>query len=532
MTTTLDSPVIYGHEAPRLFTAPLRPLTPETSAGYAAIDFATQVMKVRLLPWQRWWLIHVLELKPNGQFRFSVVLTLVARQNGKTWLLRTIVLWFLYVRSRKLNYPGLIVSAAQDLRIAREFWLANVDVAQTSPEMSSEIINVRYANGEQCLTVDSGARYMLTATTRGAGRGLSIDCLILDELREQRTRAPWAALQSTTVARPGALTLCISNQGDDESLVLNDLRSSALAETDASIGLFEWSAPEDCDPDDPQEWAKANPGLGRTITLDKLRSIRATSSDADWRTENLCQRVDTLDSAVDPSSWRACADNELTLKDHRDQITACIDVAVESGHVTLAIAAPLPHKVGLAEVVGAMAVGGAGALAYLQAREDASERFGVEIAAVWSSTDQARREMPELLRKLKPRALGWYPGGAAGVLGVEIAASHGVSVGKKRYDGTFFEHSPGVIDIIGADVSATCMTFSDIVKHRGLIHRSSPLLDEHISQCSRYETGEIGAWRFARKGQKPIDAAYAAAGAVHLARSLPRFVPPPRSRVF
>ena len=505
----MSAPTVYGHETPRLFTAPLRPLTPETSAGFAAIEFATQVMRVDLLPWQKWWLIHALELKPNGHFRFKTILTLVARQNGKTWILRTVVLWFLYVRSRRLDYPGLVVSAAQDLRIAREFWLANVDVAQTSPELAAEITNVRYANGEQCLTVDSGARYMLTATTRGAGRGLSIDCLVLDELREQRTRAPWAALKSTTLARPDSITLCISNQGDDESLVLNDLRSAALADTDPSIGLFEYSAPDDCDPDDPLEWAKANPGLGYTISLDDLRSIRATSADADWRTENLCQRVDTLDSAVDPSSWRACADDGLTLEHVREQIVAAVDVGVDSGHVSLVLAAEFDDG-----------------------------KIGLEVAGTWDSTDAARqgtadtRSLPALLARLKPRAFGWFPGSAASVLGVEIAASHGTTAGKTRYDGTFYDHSPGVVDITGANVSSACMTFADLVLHRQLVHRASPLLNDHVAQCSRYETGETGAWRFARKGHRPIDAAYAAAGAVHLARSIPRFKPAPRSRIF
>lgn len=507
MTTTLEAPTVYGHEVPRIFTPPLRPLTPETSAGFEAIQFALTVMHVRLLPWQKWYLIHALELLPNGQFRFAVILTLVARQNGKTWILRTVILWFLYVRSRRLDHPALVVSAAQDLRMAREFWLANVDVAQNSPDLEAEITNVRHANGEQCLTVDNGARYMLTATTRGAGRGLSIDMLVLDEFREQRTRAPWAALQSTTVARPGALTLCISNQGDDESIILNELRSAAIAETDRKLGLFEWSAPDDCDPDDPLEWAKANPGLGYTISIDTLRTVRASAGDANWRTENLCQRVDQLDAAIDPTSWRACRDEGLTLEAVRNQVVACVEVGIDGDHVTLALAAPLEDV-------------------------DGVERVGVEVAGVWSNAEQARRELPALLGKLRPRALGWFSGGTAGVLGVEIAAAHGKTAGKTRFDGTFYEHSPGVVDLTGMEVTSACATFADLVKHRQLVHRSSPLLDDHVAQCSRYETGEVGAWRFARRGHKPIDAAYAAAGAVHLARSLPAFVPAPRSRIF
>ena len=40
-----------------------------------------------LHPWQRWLLIHALELNPDRTFRFRTVIVEVARQNGKTTIL-------------------------------------------------------------------------------------------------------------------------------------------------------------------------------------------------------------------------------------------------------------------------------------------------------------------------------------------------------------------------------------------------------------------------------------------------------------
>lgn len=503
MTTLAPTALpLLGSTEPRIWTRPLRELTSETSAGFAAIDFARQVMRVRLLPWQEFWLIHALELNPDGTFRFSVLLTLVARQNGKTFQLKVVVLWFLYVRSLTLNHPALVLSCAQDLRTAREFWISGVDLAESVPDMNREISGIRYGAGEQCLTVSSGARFMLTSSSRSAGRGLSVDCLVMDELREQRTRAAWAALQNTTAARAGAITFGISNQGDDESVVLNELRDSALSESSPRVGIMEWSAEDGCDPDDENQWTKANPGLGRTITIEKLRTIRATSSLADWRTENLCQRVDSLNSAISPEAWRASAIEGLTLKLVRDQIVACVDVGVDCDHVTLVLAAQVGDVV------------------------------AVEVAGAWTDTDTARHELGGVLARVKPRALGWFPGGTAGVLGVEIVGSHGKSVGRPIYDGTFPDHSPGVVGMTGVEVTNACATFADLVEHRAFKHRSSSLLDAHIASASRYEQGEAGAWRFARKGQKPIDAVYAMAGAVQLARSLPAYKPPPKAAIY
>ena len=65
----------HGITTPRIFTPPLRELTPETSNGYAVIEFAEKFLHVHLFPWQKWLLIHGLELLPDGSYRFRRVVT-------------------------------------------------------------------------------------------------------------------------------------------------------------------------------------------------------------------------------------------------------------------------------------------------------------------------------------------------------------------------------------------------------------------------------------------------------------------------
>ena len=57
-----------GYAEPRIWTKPLRELTPETSLGFEVIDYAREVLHVELRPWQKWLLIHALELgaPPHG----------------------------------------------------------------------------------------------------------------------------------------------------------------------------------------------------------------------------------------------------------------------------------------------------------------------------------------------------------------------------------------------------------------------------------------------------------------------------------
>ena len=73
---------LLGSETPRIFTPPLRKLTPKTTLGFAAIEFAEDVCQVTLYPWQKWLLLHALELHPDGGFRFRTIVVLVARQQG------------------------------------------------------------------------------------------------------------------------------------------------------------------------------------------------------------------------------------------------------------------------------------------------------------------------------------------------------------------------------------------------------------------------------------------------------------------
>lgn len=505
MTAVLDpidhyrAPLI-GCAEPRLWTRPLRDLNdPGATLGHEAIAFAEKVLKVELLPWQRWWLIHALELNEDGTFRFSTILTLVSRQNGKTVLLKIVSLWFLYMGRGKL-----VLGAAQDLKIARESWQGAVDMATSVDYLAAEIPRngVRYSNGEQCLTLNNGGRYMITAATRGAGRGLSVDLLILDELREQRSTEAWAALGNTTMARPNAITVGISNQGDDQSVVLNTLRAAALAESDERLALFEWSAPDGCELDDVRAWAQANPGLGRTVTEAKLRTMMATTTPADFRTENLCQRVDVLDAAIDSSAWRACADSGVNLAGLRDQLVACVDVAPDGLHVTAAAAAMREDGTVVAEILGA-----------------------------WESTDAARAALGPLFEQLRPRAAGWYPSGPAAVLGVELRAMHGVSIGKWDVTQTeLLEYAPGLVELAGEDPPAACMTLADLVTGHRFLHPDDPLLNAHVGGSQRLRMGD--KWRFVRRGVGHVDASYAVAGAAYLARRLPAARTRVKSRIF
>jgi phage terminase large subunit-like protein len=278
---------LLGSTTPRIFTPPLiagRPgpcgcgcaLTPKTSLGFSCADFAEEVLGFELIPWQRWLLIHALELRPDGRFRFRTVLVLVARQNGKTTLVEVKNLWKMFV----LRVP-LVIGTAQNLDVSEESWDKAVEIVESIPELFAEVPRdggVVRVNGKKSLKLIHGSRWKVAAASRKGGRGLSGDDVNLDELREHHTWDSWAAVTKTTMARRKAQIWAFSNAGDDRSIVLNDLQEKGRAtvedpSADSSLGIFEWSAPDDCPIDDPNMWRLANPSLGypQGISYEALR---------------------------------------------------------------------------------------------------------------------------------------------------------------------------------------------------------------------------------------------------------------------
>lgn len=317
--------VLLGNTVARIYTKPLvqgRPgpcgcgcaLTPDSSLGFSAVDFAEQVLGFALIPWQRWLFIHALELQAGGGFRFRTVLVLVARQNGKTTLVEIKNLWKMFV----LQVP-LVLGTAQNLDVSEESWDKAVEIVESIPELAAELPRdggIVRVNGKKTLKLASGSRWKVAAASRKGGRGLSGDDVNLDELREHHTWDSWAAVTKTTMARRNAQIWAYSNAGDDRSIVLNDLQgkghlAAENASADVSMGIFEWSAPDDCPIDDPQFWAMANPSLGypQGISEQALRAALETDPEPIFRTECLCQRVpDLVPSKIPLTAWVKCTD--------------------------------------------------------------------------------------------------------------------------------------------------------------------------------------------------------------------------------
>jgi hypothetical protein len=491
VTVASARPAVLGHTVARIFTPPQVAgkrgpcgcgcaLTRKTSYGFDVDDFARDVLGRPLDPWQRWLVIHAGEIR-RGRPRFRQVLVLVARQNGKTELLVILSLYWLYVERVRM-----VLGTSTNLAYAHESWDKAVTLAESTPALAAEIPpnGVRRANGEQALSTVWGGRYKIAASNRRGGRSLTIDRLVMDELREHDSWDAYNAAVPATNAVADAQVWMISNQGDDRSEVLNTLRDQAIEGLDDRLGVFEWSSPEGMEATDPEALAMANPNLGRRIDLDALMgdAKRAQAKGgmqlASFLTEVHCRRVPLLDPAIDMEAWAACRD-DVGLDALRDRVALCVDVSLDEMHAT----------------IYAAAVDG--------------ERVRVDAVMAWDGRNAVRdmtMQLPAIVERVKPRKLGWFPYGPAAVATAALTNRPGWP-------------PPGVeVEAIRNNITAVCMGFAEQVRSGALSHTGDPLLEAHLRAAEKLTHGD--GWRFGRRGAGAIDAAYAVAGAVHLARTM------------
>lgn len=491
MTTTLlpssGREQILGKTEPRLWTPPLRELTPDTSYGFDVIEFSREILGLPLDPWEEWALIHLGELLPDGRPRFRTVLILVARQNGKTTLSKVLILYWMFVE----RVP-LILATSTDRNYAKAVWNEICDQVLANKWLSREVTGraIRRQIGEESITNIHGSTYRFAATNRRAGRSLTVHRLLLDELREHRDFSAWDAATNAMNAVSDAQVVAISNQGDADSIVLDSLRTPAIeyienGEGDYRLGLLEWSAPPGAEPTDIDAIAQANPNLGRRLDPDALiaKARKAKSAGgvelAGFRTEVLCQRVHLLDPAIDPDYWDLCGTDEpRQLTEYRDHLALCLDVSIDGSHASLVAAAVVDGKV------------------------------NIEPVAAWDGygcTQALRKELPSWVHKVNPRVLGWFPNGPAAAIAADM---------RKGW-------TPPRVKIaeIKGEIAQVCMGFAEQVKSKEVVHTKDPMLNQHVKAAQKLYKGD--AWVYVRKDTSPVDGAYAAAGATHLARLLP-----------
>lgn len=478
---------LYGRTEPRIWTKPLRELTPETSLGFEVIAFALEVLGITLRPWQQWLLIHALELLEDGSYRFQKIIVLVARQNGKTLLASVLAAWWLFVDSRRHpdRIPPVkfkIVGVAQNLDIAREPWLAVKAWCNPAPDSEEEselavpmlqeaTAKALDANGKEGIWARSRAHYEVRAAE--SSRGKPAPRVLMDEVREQKKWIAWSAVSHTLKSFGGFGQMwAFSNAGDASAVVLKaqrDVGHAAVSEWeqyvesglmdaeefanthDVSLGIFEWSAPDGCDLDDVDAVLQANPsvGYGEMTVRDVMSAAPPSSPESEYRTEALCQWVTArVEPHIEPEDWRALVD-EGSLIAEESELVLSVDVSADRKWSYMAVAGYRTDGLKHAELVA----GRPGMMWIPDAAAQLREKWGIEFVAVQSRGCAAAEFIPAL-----------------------------VDAG--------FE----VLEVAGPALGAVAGSMRDLVRDRKVRHLGQPAAALSIEGALTKQLGEVRVW--------------------------------------
>lgn len=466
---------LKGSTKPRIYTPPLRKLTDKTSLGFLFIDFCENMLHFRLLDWQKWASIHILEVDETGSFRFSHVVLEVPRQNGKTTFMKALSLFFFFV----LKIPFQVVTA-QTLDKANEIWEETIADIEHNEEMSALVKSTTRGNSGKVCTLLNGARFGAYASNRSAMRGKAIDLVLFDEIREQHDWDGWSAVSGTTTARPNALILCASNAGTAESVVLREFRKQALLslgyqeeigeeETEhydiqsRAIGWFEWSAEPSLDAWDKRAWAQANPSLGYGFLTEATLATKFNTMPLnDFKTEHLCQwTLATVYPPFEKNAWELAEDNNSRIAQNSEMVFG-VDLNEKRTHSSLAVCGLRPDRQYHVELI--------------------AQRTGIVWLFEWLRKQGTKKQI-KVAVQARGCPIASYIKDLKDIKGVDVIECEGRDLG--AWTGRFYDAVMANVDEIDSDAVAIKHLTQDVVDEPALTARKRSLGD--------------GAWTWNRK---------------------------------
>ena len=226
-----------------------------------------------LLPWQERIVRDVFGvLDRNGYRQFRTAYVEIPKKNGKSELAAAIALYLLYAD----NEPSAeVYGAAADRQQASIVF----DVARRMVEMSPALLRRSkiMAAGKRLVNYNNAGFYQVLSAEVGTKHGLNVSGLVLDELHAQPNRNLVDVLtKGSGDARTQPFYFLITTAGTDRNSICYEYHSKASDlltgnRVDPSFYPVIYGLEDGDDWNDERNWYKANPSLGQTIQIDRVR---------------------------------------------------------------------------------------------------------------------------------------------------------------------------------------------------------------------------------------------------------------------
>ena len=268
---------------------------------------------IRLEPSQVFFLVQLFGFRNHdGTRRFTTALLSVARKNAKSTLAAAVLV---YILCREHEHGAQILSAATTGDQARIVWT----IAKRMIEATGDL---REAFDVECFA-RSIVRYPTGASMRAINSkassqdGLNPSALCFDELHAHKTRDLYDVLRSAAGSRTNPLFLYTTTEGFENPGPWLEVRAHAkqvlggIVAADHFLCLLYGLDDEDDDFDE-SKWIKANPLLGVSVNVAKLREYadearQQPGSLAEFRIKRLNRPASVAQGFINLLRWKRCS---------------------------------------------------------------------------------------------------------------------------------------------------------------------------------------------------------------------------------
>ena len=263
---------------------------------------------LKLADFQRKVILDIYD-NPHGTRRAYLSM---ARKNAKTATIACLVLAHLVGPEAKLN--SQIVSGAMSREQAAIVFDLAWKMVQLSPELTKLIRPI--PSHKRLIGLTMNTEYKALAAEGKTAHGLSPVLAILDEVGQVKgPRSDFIdAITTAQGAHKNPLLIAISTQAPTDA----DLFSQWLDTADGNPSIVKhlYAAPDDCELDDQEAWAAANPALDlfrsrQDIEEQAAAAIKMPADEPTFRVLTLNQRVNMVSAFVSKSTWKACGEEPL-----------------------------------------------------------------------------------------------------------------------------------------------------------------------------------------------------------------------------
>jgi phage terminase large subunit-like protein len=288
----------------------------------------------KLLPWQRKIIRDVYgTVKKDGYRQYRTVFIEVPKKNGKSELAAAVGLKQLCADG---EFGGEVYCCAVDREQAGLVYSVAEQMVLMNPELNSrcKIISSR----KRIVYHPTNSFLQVMSSDVPSKHGINPSAIIFDELHAQENDKLWSVMTFGSMdARKQPLLFIITTAGNDENSICKkeyDYAKKVLTKKviDPNYYPVIFEADKEADWKDEKVWAKANPSLGHTISIERMREAcqkaQEVGSEENWfRQLRLNQWVNQASRWIKMDIWNKAKETFTEEDFHGERCYAGLDLS-------------------------------------------------------------------------------------------------------------------------------------------------------------------------------------------------------------